>query len=149
MNILDTAVSFFKTFKSPSVNFFIALLLMSFAPSEWKFSAVFPAGIFLGWLWDHFYKIFMFTKSESNRVKKISSLQEDEQKELDILRQEKILTFGKDKTENKDYILLRELERKMVVECNINHGYGKKFYHFSINPLMQNTVNKYFEGLKI
>lgn len=149
MNVLDSIIGFLKTFKSPSVNFFVTLLLLVFAPSDWKFVAIFPAGIFLGWLWDYCFKSYLFYRGDNKRNQIIEQLQNEELLVLNKLRQEKMLTFSlKKAVEDKDYLLLRELERKLIVECSINHGYGGKFYHFSLAPLMRETVQKFFSKQK-
>lgn len=149
MTSFDSIIDFLKTFKSPSANFFIAILLVLFAPNEWKVLAVFPAGIFLGWLWDYIYKNLSSYNKKNKAMKSFLSLNADEKRVLDSLRQEKMLTFSQEKGKAKeDYKILKELERKGFVECGVNHGYGGKWYHFSILSNMAGPIREFFKENK-
>jgi len=101
-------------------------------------------------LWEYSYKKISAYKKERSMGRKVASLSSNELRLLDNLRQEKMLTYGQDKIKRSDdYKTLRELERKGFVECSIDHGYGGKFYHFSILSSMSTPIREFFSNNKI
>jgi len=147
MNAIEQILDFFKSLKSPEVNFFLTVLLISFAPADLKWTAVFPAGVFMGWLFSYLKTVWMETKIRQKFHAKIINLSQEEKKLLKSVKDKKEFHVDpKETSEKQTYTELRYLEDLGLLCSNKEHIAGAGWYSFHINPLIIRTYEEIIEN---